>query len=70
MKKLEITFDYDNDGVCREHPGFSYSPREQTVYTIDGWKIWAKTEADAVHQIERELVRGWPEDYAKLYTKI
>ncbi len=52
-----------------EHPTYSYSPSEQTVYTIDGWKIWAKTEADAVHQIERDIVSNWAEDYAKVYEE-
>ena len=69
MKRLEITFDYDYDGVCLEHPTYSYSPSEQTVYTIDGWKIWAKKEADAVHQIERDIVSKWTEDYAKVYEE-
>lgn len=69
MKRLEITFDYSVDGICLEHPTYSYSPIEQTVYTIDGWKISAKTEADAVHLIERDIVSKWTEDYAEIYKE-
>ena len=69
MTRLEITFDYENDGICWEHPTYSYSPSEQTVYTLGGWKIWAKTEADAVYLIERDIVSKWIEDYAEIYKE-
>ena len=73
MKKLNIQFDYTNDGIaydadgCLDRP-FSYSPEAGMVYTWDGWKIHVDSEAKAKEVIEQDIVRTWPSEYADLYS--
>jgi len=73
MKKLNIQFDYTNDGIAYDADGcldrqFSYSPEAGVVYTWDGWKIHVDSEAAAREAVERDIVRTWPSEYADLYS--
>ena len=78
MKILNITFDYENDGIAvvkegeREiiPPACSYSPDDKIVYTWDGWRIWATTEEAAKTIVEKEITRTWCEDYASAYYQM
>lgn len=69
MHKLNISFDYDYDGIVWDHPTYSYSPKEETVYTADGWKIWAKDEQSARAAIIEDIRSTWSTEYNAWYTK-
>ena len=68
MEKLNITFDLN--GLVPNHPTYAYSSKEETVYTAEGWKIWAKDEKAARAIVAKEIRATWPTEYNARYTEI